>query len=355
MTPPALSNSLSYQDYTLAGWARGLNRGDILVFYVKSGAASIRRVTITLECLATISIGSGAAPGSDSLPAPWGYWPMDEVSTFQVPCAPSIWWHGAGSSNGGYIWIKTTFQLEGDSESMANGPAHGPSYIPPGKGYQCCWKSAKRSVQQGNSVGGGAGIAFYDDAWAILNVRLIGFKIWTNSVDGGPVGIKGWQAIYRDANGNMTYGPVRGTTSGETENQFVLGDNEYITRIKGYMGWSDQSAFKQKIIQLEFVTNLGSHVFGSPYDTPFTIDIPAAGPNRSHTFAGLYGSYAGDPRAIRRVGVLYYVDTFDEMVPVPDDVIGWNLYASTDGVNFDKKNRLGGVIGLGSFFTFPEA
>ncbi len=352
-SPPALAGSLSYQDYTLAGWARALNRGDVLVFYVQSGAASIQRATITLECLATISIGSGAAPGSDSLPAPWAYWPMDEVSTFEVPCAPSIWHHGDGIG-GQYLWVKSTFQLEGETESLANGPAYGPIYIPHGKGFQCYWKTGKRSVQRGGWVGGGAGTMFYDDAWAILNVRLVGFKIWTNSVEGGPIGIKGWQAIYRDANGDTAYGPVRGTTSGETENQFVLGDNEYITQVKGYHGWGDQSAFKQKIIRLEFVTNLGSHVFGSQYDTPFTINVPAAGSNRSHTFAGLYGCYAGDPKAIRRVGVLYYVDTFDETVPVPDDAIGWNLYASTDGLSFGKKNLLGGVIGLGSAFNFPE-
>jgi hypothetical protein len=352
-SPPALSNSQSYQDYTLAGWARGLNRGDVLVLYVKSGAASIQKATITLECLATVAMGSGAAPGSDSLPSPWGYWPMDEVSTFQVPNAPSIWWHGnRGSGNGDYLWIKTTFQLEGDSESLANGPAYGPIYIPPGKGYQCYWKTGARSIGLGGWEGGGAGTMFFDDSWALQNVRLKGYKIYTNSIEGGPVGIKGWQAIYRAADGGTVYGPVRGTTSGETENQFVLGDDEYITQLKGYRDGS--TAYQNKIYRLEFVTNKGSHVFGSAHGTAFTIDIPAQPVNGAYTFAGLYGSYAGDPKAIRRVGVLYCIDTFDNSIAIPDDVIGWNLYASADGINFDKKNRLG-VIGLGSLFTFPEA
>ena len=338
-SPPALSSSLSYQDFTLAGWARALNRGDVLVLYVESGAVSVQKATLTIECLATLTIGSGAVPGSEPLPSPWAYWPMDEVSTFQVTGSPSIWWAGSGSGKSGrFLYVKHTFQLEGDTESLANGPAYGPAYIPPDRYLKGYWKSPNRSIGVGGWAGGGAGTLFFDDSWALQNVRVIGYKIWTNSVDGGPVGIKGWQAIYRDSDGDTAYGPVRGTTSGETENQFILGDDEYITGIKGYCGWSDQSAFKQKIIRLEFVTNLGSHIFGSPYDTPFTIDIPAAGPDRSHTFAGLYGSYAADPKAIRKVGVLYYIDTFESADLIPDDVIGWNLYTSEDGVSFHKAN-----------------
>jgi hypothetical protein len=352
-SPPALSNSQAYQDYTLAGWARGLNRGEVLSLLVKPGAASVQRVTLTLECLATVAVGSGETPGSDTLPAPWAYWPMDEVSTFQVPCAPSIWWHGAGAGNGEYLWIKTTFQLEGDSESLANGLAYGPIYIPPGKGYRCYWKTGARSIGIGGWEGGGAGTLFFDDSWALQNVRLIGYKIYTNSIDGGAVGIKGWQAIYRAADGGTAYGPVRGATAGETESQFILGDDENITQLKGYR--SGSTAYQNKIYQLEFITNKGSHAFGSAHGTAFTIDLPAQPMNASFTFAGLYGSYANDPKAIRKVGILYCIDTFDSSIAVPDDVIGWNLYASADGVNFDKKNRQDGVIGLGSVFTFPEA
>jgi hypothetical protein len=202
---PGGSNPEAYQGYTLAGWARGLNRGDVLVLYVKPGAVSVQRATLTLECLATVAAGSGQAPGSDKLPAPWGYWPMDEVSQFQVDGAPSAWWYGSIAGGGRFLYFKHTFQLVGDQESLLNGDAFGPIYIPPGKAFSAYWKEASRKIGIGDWAGGAQGAVFYDDAMALQNLRIIGYKIYTNSIDGGSVGIKGWQAIYRATDGSRVY------------------------------------------------------------------------------------------------------------------------------------------------------
>jgi hypothetical protein len=344
-----MTGAQKYQDFTLTGWTRNLIKDDCLVLSVKAGAATITKATLTLYCTKTQAVGIGSTPGGVELPEPWAYWSMDEISTFDIVGGPSIWWEGLGpSGRGRYIWIKHTYQIAGDVESLANGDAYGPIYIPPLKAINGFWKSASRTIGVGAWAGGGAGTHFYDDSYALQNVRLIGYKIWTNSVDGGPVGIKGWQAIYRDSAGATVYGTIRGTTSGETENQFIMDDDEYITGIKGYHGWNDQSAFKQKIIQLEFVTNLGSYKYGSAYDTAFTINVPTGPTGQAYTFAGLHGSYAGDPRAMRVVGILYYIDTYNSADVIPDDVTAWNLYTSEDGETYTKSNAV--ALGLSAIF-----
>jgi hypothetical protein len=352
-TPPALDAVSKYQDFTLSDWTRGLEQGDCLVFFLQPGATGINQVTISIFCSLAVTIGKQTTPGTDAMPKPWAYWPMDEVSTFVVPNAPAIWGGAAGGIlTGQYLWVRQTFQLEGDVESLANGDIYGPIYIPPGVDLRAFWKTPLRTVNIGSWEGGGSGTLFYDDSYALANVRVIGYKIYTNSVGGGPVGIKGWQAIYRDSAGVTTYGPVRGTTSGETESQFLLGDNEYITQVKGYR--NGDTSFQNKIYQLEFVTNTGSHVYGTAYGTAFTLTIPAAVLSGGYQFAGLYGSYAADPKAIRKVGILYFTDTWTEPTPTPDGVIGWNFYTSEDGLNFSKKNLTGGVILLNEVFTYPE-
>jgi hypothetical protein len=345
--PPLLSSAQAYQDYTLTGWTRTLDEGDVLVIYVAAGASGILRATLTIDCRATVGVGSGAAPGSNTLPIPWGYWPMDEVSQFQVDGAPSAWWYGAIAGGGRFLYFKHTFQLVGDQESLANGDAFGPIYIPPGKAYSTYWKEASRTIGIGDWAGGAQGAVFYDDAAALQNLRIIGYKIYTNSIDGGAVGIKGWQAIYRATDESTVYGTLRGHAAGETENEFILSDDEYITQIKGYR--SGPSSFSNRIYQLEFVTNLGSHIYGTATGTAFTLNLPVPSTAwGSHTFAGLWGNYATNPIAIRRIGLLYCIDTFDSAQNDPDDVIGWNAYMSEDGITYTKQN--GAYLGLGSVY-----
>ncbi len=347
-TPPALSASASYEDAALSDWTRELNQGDCLVFYLQAGASSINAVSITLHCTDTIQIGAEATPGSDSLPIPWGYWAMDEVSTFVVPNAPSIWTGASGSGEDGkYYWTKQTFQIEGDVESLANGPTYGPIYIPPDKFLTAFWKPGSRSVAGGDWNGGLAGTWEFDIATALANVRFIGAKVYTKNI-GGAVGICGYQGKYRDSAGATVYGTLRGTTSGATENEFTLDETEYVTQLQGY--YNGSSSFSSKIYQLQFVTNLSSYTYGTASGTSWTINVPADTSTVSNQFCGLFVNY-GDG-SVRAVGILYYIDSYSEAT-IPDKAIGWNIYLSEDNVNFYQMNVETGTIDLANTFTFP--
>lgn len=346
--PPSLAAASKYEDATLTGWTRSLLQGECLVFYI-ANAADLKALTITLHCSNVLVIGSEAEPGSDSLPGPWGYWPLDEVSTFVVPNAPSIWTGASGSGeNGRYLWIKQTFQLEGDVESLANGPTYGPIYIPADKYLTAFWKTPSRTLGFGSWSGGLDGSWYWDSAACLANVRFIGAKVYTKNI-GSAVGICGYQPKFRNSAGATVYGTLIGTTSGATENEFTLGDNEHVTQVNGY--YSGSSAFSSKIYKLEFVTNTGSHAYGTNTGTSFALTIPADVSTGSYQFCGLFINYGGG--ACRAVGVIYYIDTYDASVLVPDNAIGWNFYMSVDNEDFYQMNVEVGAIALGSTFTFP--
>lgn len=272
-----------------------------------------------------------------SIPAPWGYWSMDEMrASLPGMGKPAIWQaSGLGALGGRYYYAKYTFVLDGGSESLPSELA-GPVYLPTDKVAKISWRPPTAAIAgtetYGDAVPGGQ---MFQDIYGypLTAVRLVGLRVRSgNNVDN-------LQCVYRLADGSIILGPAHGSDEGSLT-EISLGDDEYFKGIHGsYSVWSLGWLQYNCISTLVIVTNLASYSFGSGGSHAFSIVLPTPDGLRGHEFVGFHGNHGSSWfDRITRLGITYRINSFFQSAMPPAGATGWNLYVGTDPDELKKVN-----------------
>jgi len=327
--PPELDSAQKYQDSSLSGWTRAADAGDIISLYVQAGATTVTKVWVTLIFRRTTLAGTDEAETGLVIATPWAYWPMDEVSAFTVPTAPSLYWYGTGSGNAARrLYAKATFQLTADDESLANGDAFGPIYIPYDSYLRGFWKEYLHALTYSTQYGGSGGDAFTDIEGASLEyTRVKGFKVWHGDY------IDAIQVCWEKDDESTEYGTKHGGSGGSMD-ELTLAADEYITSfqigIKKFYGF-----IPYVLDRLDIVTNKATYSYGDGDGVDYTITVPAAGAGYAYEVAGTSGR-SGE--FVDKLGFIFRKRYYDTSQLVPEGAIGWNLYIGTSAGSLSKVN-----------------
>lgn len=336
--PPELNSAQKYRDETLAGWTRALLAGDVISLYIQAGAATVTKVWVTLIFSRTTLVGTDEPDAGVVLATPWGYWPMDEISQFTVPTAPALLFGGSGSGLAARrLYAKTTFELNGVDESLANGAAFGPLFIPGDKYLRGSWQLFLKALEYSTRFGAYSGVDFEDSEADDLDyIRVCGFKL------GEDTAIHYFQMRYEKADGSKVYGTRQGPLKSNTNEHTVdFDDDEYVTQIQG--SWATVFGIPIYINSFTITTNKATYSYNTPTGNTFTFVVTAPGTGFIYEFMGLFGRQTStnpesDFNRINSVGIILRRRYYDTAQAVPQGATGWNLYTSTDGVIYSKEN-----------------